>query len=93
MKQQQIAACGVYDLNVKKTKQSLKGHSPSASLVPISSVMNLSSWALQKATLCIFCCVFKCNACHDIQTWHKILGHYNYDDGPLLCVWFVVCSP
>lgn len=22
----------------------------------------------------------KCNACHDIQTWHKILGHCNYDD-------------
>lgn len=22
----------------------------------------------------------KCNACHDIQTWHEILGHCNYDD-------------
>ena len=21
-----------------------------------------------------------CNACHDIQTWHEILGHCNYDD-------------
>ncbi|KAI5621190.1 hypothetical protein C0J50_19125 [Silurus asotus] len=22
----------------------------------------------------------KCNACHDIQTWHEILGHCNYKD-------------
>ena len=22
----------------------------------------------------------KCNACHDIQTWHEILGHCNYED-------------
>lgn len=22
----------------------------------------------------------KCNACHDIQEWHEILGHCNYDD-------------
>lgn len=22
----------------------------------------------------------KCNACHDVQTWHEILGHCNYDD-------------
>lgn len=22
----------------------------------------------------------KCNACHDIQTWHEISGHCNYDD-------------
>jgi len=22
----------------------------------------------------------ECNACHDIQTWHEILGHCNYDD-------------
>lgn len=22
----------------------------------------------------------KCNACYDIQTWHEILGHCNYDD-------------
>ncbi len=22
----------------------------------------------------------KCNTCHDIQTWHEILGHCNYDD-------------
>ena len=22
----------------------------------------------------------KCSACHDVQTWHEILGHCNYDD-------------
>ena len=22
----------------------------------------------------------ECNACYDIQTWHQILGHCNYDD-------------
>lgn len=22
----------------------------------------------------------ECNACYDIQTWHEILGHCNYDD-------------
>ncbi|KAF3688288.1 Copia protein Gag-int-pol protein Copia VLP protein Copia protease [Channa argus] len=24
--------------------------------------------------------VDQCNVCHDIQTWHEILGHCNYDD-------------
>lgn len=22
----------------------------------------------------------KCNVCHDMQTWHEILGHCNYED-------------
>lgn len=25
-------------------------------------------------------CDDKCKGCYDMQTWHKILGHCNYDD-------------